>query len=82
LNKIVIDKSRCKGCGLCIQVCPKKILSFDAKIVNELGHHPVSAEGNCAACGLCALICPDIVFSIYRDVKEAGESGKASLKGK
>jgi 2-oxoglutarate ferredoxin oxidoreductase subunit delta len=71
LNKIVIDESRCKGCGLCIQICPKNNLHFNEKTVNELGHHPVCAGNNCSACGLCALICPDIVFSIYRDVKEA-----------
>jgi len=27
-NFVVIDEERCKGCGLCISVCPKKVLDF------------------------------------------------------
>ena len=30
-GKIVIDSSRCKGCGLCIEACPKKHIYFDKK---------------------------------------------------
>lgn len=62
---IAVD--RCKGCGLCVAVCPKDILSLDLSAVNDLGHHPVrlTDAGACTSCALCARICPDAVFSVY-----------------
>jgi len=69
LSKITIDKDRCKGCGLCIEVCPKKVLCFDKDTVNMLGYHPVKVKEGCIACGFCATVCPDVVFTIYREEK-------------
>ncbi|MBI2781367.1 MAG: 4Fe-4S dicluster domain-containing protein [Chloroflexi bacterium] len=63
--EIAVD--RCKGCELCIGVCPKHVLENDLTVVNKLGHHPIrltDAEA-CTSCALCARICPDAVFTIY-----------------
>jgi 2-oxoglutarate ferredoxin oxidoreductase subunit delta len=62
-----IAADRCKGCGLCVAVCPKGILSLDASAVNELGYHPVrlTDAAACTSCALCARICPDAVFGVY-----------------
>lgn len=62
---IAVD--RCKGCGLCIAVCPKSILELDVSIVNELGYHPVRLADTaaCTSCALCARICPDSVFAVF-----------------
>ena len=62
-----ITVDRCKGCGLCVTVCPKGILELDVSIVNELGYHPVrlSDAAACTSCALCARICPDTVFAVY-----------------
>ncbi|KYO67798.1 4Fe-4S dicluster domain-containing protein [Thermovenabulum gondwanense] len=70
MNKLIIDKDRCKGCGLCVNVCPKKILFLDQEEVNILGYHPVASKEGCIACGFCATVCPDIVFTIYKEEKE------------
>jgi 2-oxoglutarate ferredoxin oxidoreductase subunit delta len=58
---------RCKGCGLCVSVCPKGILELDSSLVNELGYHPVrlTDAAACTSCALCARICPDVVFAVY-----------------
>lgn len=63
--EIAVD--RCKGCELCVSVCPKHILESDMTLVNRLGHHPIrlTDAAACTSCALCARICPDAVFTIY-----------------
>jgi 2-oxoglutarate ferredoxin oxidoreductase subunit delta len=62
---IAVD--RCKGCGLCVGICPKHVLTLDASTVNGLGYHPVRLTDAvaCTSCALCARICPDTVFTVY-----------------
>ena len=67
-----IDTDRCKGCELCIGVCPPGVLALDPTIVNRLGHHPVRLvdAAGCTSCALCARICPDAVFTVYARPRE------------
>ncbi len=62
-----IAADRCKGCELCVHICPKHVLELDIGIVNGLGYHPVRLTdgGACTSCALCARICPDAVFSVF-----------------
>jgi len=62
--RIHILEDRCKGCGFCIEFCPRKVLEFSPKF-NERGVHPprVVDEAKCILCHLCQLICPD--FAIF-----------------
>ncbi|HET7168271.1 MAG TPA: 4Fe-4S dicluster domain-containing protein [Candidatus Limnocylindrales bacterium] len=62
-----IAADRCKGCGLCLDVCPHHVLEADLGVVNPLGYHPVRLidAAGCTSCALCARICPDAVFSVY-----------------
>ena len=64
LNMIEIDinKNRCKGCGLCTDVCPKGILSINANIDTPYGKGCAEALGDCVGCACCALVCPDIAI--------------------
>jgi 2-oxoglutarate ferredoxin oxidoreductase subunit delta len=62
--KILAD--RCKGCGFCIEYCPKEVLAF-SRGFNRKGYHPpeVIADGECVNCNLCEMICPDFaIFSV------------------
>jgi 2-oxoglutarate ferredoxin oxidoreductase subunit delta len=63
--EIAID--RCKGCRLCIDVCPRHVLALDESFVNGLGYHPVKLTDpdGCTSCALCARICPDAVYTVY-----------------
>lgn len=65
--KFNVDK--CKGCELCVSVCPKKILTLSTTEVNAKGYHPASIMDmdRCTGCANCAMICPDCVISIYAE---------------
>lgn len=67
MAKLVINEERCKGCGLCITVCPKKILALADKI-NSKGVYPacIKDEEQCVGCAICARICPDVVIEVYK----------------
>jgi len=60
---IVTMPDRCKGCELCIELCPKDVLDYDPKL-NVHGVHPprVVNEEACVGCGLCEEICPDLAI--------------------
>lgn len=62
-----IAADHCKGCGLCVAVCPQHVLELDPVVVNPLGYHPVrlTDAAACTSCALCARICPDAVFAVY-----------------
>ena len=55
----------CKGCGLCVPVCPRDIL-YLAEEVDRRGVHVVTVhpEIECTACANCAVMCPDAALEI------------------
>jgi 2-oxoglutarate ferredoxin oxidoreductase subunit delta len=76
---------RCKGCGFCIEYCPKDILVF-SKAFNRKGYHypEVVQDGECVNCNLCEMICPDFaIFSVPRlDEEDAASAAEqAGAKG-
>jgi 2-oxoglutarate ferredoxin oxidoreductase subunit delta len=62
---IKLNIERCKGCGLCVDVCPRDNLRLSEKI-NSKGHHYIELIelNNCTGCGLCYQMCPDLVIEI------------------
>ncbi len=67
----IIDENKCKGCGLCIAVCPKKTLKISDK-VNVKGYFPAFREEpeKCVYCGTCYKMCPDVAISIGETEEE------------
>jgi len=64
---VKIDEERCKGCGLCVSVCPVKIIQINRSKLNTKGFHAADVIDmeQCIGCGNCAIICPDIAISVY-----------------
>jgi 2-oxoglutarate ferredoxin oxidoreductase subunit delta len=73
---VVIDEDRCKGCGLCVPVCPADILVLASGRFNAKGYSPIEVNdmAACTGCSVCAIICPDIVFTVYRQKKRPKKS--------
>jgi 2-oxoglutarate ferredoxin oxidoreductase subunit delta len=62
--KILIE--RCKGCGFCVEFCPKQILQLSHQF-NRKGYHPpyIIKSNSCINCHLCEIICPEFaIFSL------------------
>lgn len=72
-GEVYILADRCKGCGYCIEFCPKKVLQF-SKEFNAKGYHPpeVAKGEECVNCHFCEIICPE--FAIYSVEVQTGES--------
>ncbi len=68
MAKVTINKERCKGCGLCTSVCPKKIIVTDTETLNDKGYRPakITEPDKCIGCAFCATICPDCVITIEK----------------
>lgn len=62
--EVYVISDRCKGCGFCVEFCPKDVLEMSEKY-NAKGYHYPYANNlkDCVVCGLCDAICPD--FAIY-----------------
>ena len=63
-----IDRERCKGCELCVAVCPKKVLAMSPRM-NVRGHHyaDVVAPDACIGCLQCTDICPDAAIEVQEE---------------
>ncbi len=72
-GKIIINTERCKGCGLCIIVCPKKGIIISEKS-NKSGYFPAQvSNADCTGCCLCAFVCPDVAIEVQQDDSGKGE---------
>ena len=66
LNKVKLDIARCKGCGYCVEACPKKAVHFTGEI-GAKGYDTVAVDEElCICCGSCYRVCPDSVFEILQ----------------
>jgi NAD-dependent dihydropyrimidine dehydrogenase PreA subunit len=53
------NSEECKGCGLCTEACPPKVLRLAVRL-NRQGYHPAEYLGSgCTGCGICYYACPE-----------------------
>ncbi len=70
VKEICIDDQVCKGCFLCLEVCPNKVLGKGEK--RSRGGYPmpqVMDLGKCLGCFLCEWTCPDLALTVVKEKK-------------
>ena len=67
--RVTIIVDRCKECGLCIAICPVKVLARSS-IENKYGYHPPEPLNieKCIGCRLCEYNCPDFAIFVEKVV--------------
>ena len=68
MARISVDHGFCKGCGLCVDVCPLNIIELDGSVITAKGYHPATCTDveKCTGCATCATMCPDVAITVWR----------------
>lgn len=80
--RIHVKREWCKGCGICIVLCARKVLVLDNR-----GKAVVVNPAACTGCGNCEIHCPDLAIMVDRPAAEdrapvyAGKSARLSYSG-
>lgn len=70
-GRIVVDERYCKGCELCMAVCPFQLIEMSIHY-NARGYKSATLadpDRQCTGCMLCAMICPDAAITVFRERK-------------
>ncbi len=71
MGKMIVDFETCKGCGLCVTACPKKIVEIRRDKLNKKGYYTAVCidQNACIACTMCAIMCPDCAITVREGKK-------------
>ncbi len=68
-----IEPSWCKGCNVCVTICPERCLALDQRKVAVL-----AAPDACTGCRLCEYLCPDLAITVSDGALSVAIEGAAS----
>jgi len=79
-GQVTVFGTWCKGCGLCIEFCPRGVLEADGQ-----GRPVVVRPEECTACHWCDSHCPDMAIVVRRlepdEVEELEELARLAEEG-
>lgn len=58
-HRLEITEAWCKGCDICVKMCPERCLNLNARHIVELAD-----PAACTACRLCEWLCPDYAIRV------------------
>ena len=68
MAKLTFYSDYCKGCGLCVEACPKGLLFIDSSALNKKGYNyaAIKDQSLCIGCAFCAEMCPDCAIKVEK----------------
>ncbi len=67
--ELEITEAWCKGCDICVKMCPERCLALNANQVAEV----VDLEA-CTGCRICEWLCPDFAIAVHKHALEMVEA--------
>ena len=67
-GEITVSKAYCKGCGLCVEFCPRGCIEIPGDKLSDLAL-PLALfvePDLCTACAVCGWMCPERAIEVYR----------------
>ncbi len=61
-GEVTIFANWCKGCRICVEFCPPKVLALEA----DEDYPRVVAPEKCTACHFCDTHCPDLAIVVRK----------------
>ena len=73
---VQIKADRCKGCAICVEICPKNVLAMSkeptasgyllAQVIDQRSHSgvPITSGKKCIGCMECEMHCPDLAIEV------------------
>jgi 2-oxoglutarate ferredoxin oxidoreductase subunit delta len=82
MPNITVNPEWCKGCHICVEVCPRHVLAVDREVFRR-GFHPVvvAKPEDCTTCLQCELLCPDLAITVAVSPRRAGSRGPNGEEG-
>ncbi len=81
-GNVQIMVERCKGCGFCVEYCPKQTLEMSPEFNRKGYHYPqVVKRGTCVNCNLCETICPEFAIFVVEDEPRSPDASEVLGKG-
>jgi indolepyruvate ferredoxin oxidoreductase beta subunit len=71
-SPVYIFEPWCKGCEICVSLCPRKSLEMGPGKVARLAR-----PDTCTGCGLCELWCPDFCITVMPKKKKKTDEPEA-----
>ena len=68
MAKVTFNTDLCKGCGLCVNACPKGCLTIASDRINKKCYSPAvrTDQEKCIGCAFCATMCPDCIITVEK----------------
>ncbi len=68
MAKLTFKTDMCKGCGMCVNACPRKLIVIAKDKLNKKGYSPaeITDQEKCIGCACCAIMCPDCIITVEK----------------
>lgn len=64
-----INREWCKGCGICVNFCPKQVLELD-----DQDKAIAARPEDCIGCRMCEYRCPDLAIEVLLENQNQGQT--------